>query len=213
MVLPPGAPPALELVAQRFAETSRGVVSFHLHRVFDVHAGPLSRHEDLVMEGIYSDGAIAKVRISSYTIDGKAADASTASALEQAYEHPKAEDLFNAPFDQRYLGAYRYQNAGPQKIAFTSSMRDAAHGGGTLSYDSANNVLSYTYHPNALPPHASFGEITDRRAEVAPGYWAVTQEEQQYKGRYGFFAGAGTVEVTYTNFRRFPDLQSALRGF
>ncbi len=103
MVTPPGAPPALTLVAQRFAATSHGIVRFHLHRVFDVHAGSSKRHEDLVMDGIYSDGATVKVHVSSYTIDGKPADAATLATLEQSWEHPAPGAVFNVPFDPRYV--------------------------------------------------------------------------------------------------------------
>ncbi len=212
MVTPPGAPPALTVVAQKFAETNRGIVSFHLHRVFDVHAGFSKRHEELDMDGIYSDGAIVKVHVSSYTIDGKTADAATQATLVQSYEHPAPGAVFNAPFDPRYVTAYQYQSAGPQKIGFTSAVRDAAHGNGSFSFDPSGNVLSCTYQPNALPPHASFGEVTDRRSEALPGYWAVVEETQQYKGSYGPFPGAGTVEITFSDFRRFSDLQSALRS-
>jgi len=208
---PPGAPPAVTLVAERFAQTSRGIVAFHFHRLFDVRAGPMSRHEDLVIEGVYDDGTIAKVRIASYTIDGKAASAADQAAVTDAWEHPKPTEAFHPPFDPRYLAAYQYQVTGPQKVAFTSAVADAAHGNGAFTYDANNNVLELTYHPNALPPHANFAEITDRRAEVLPGYWAVTQETHLYKGSYGLFAGQGTIQSTYSNFRRFPDLQSALK--
>lgn len=212
MITPPGAPPALALVAQRFADTSRGFVSFHLHRVFDVHAGFSKRHEDLVMDGVLSDGQVVKVHIASYTIDGKAADAATEATLVQSYEHPGPYALFNLPFDPRYVAAYQFQSAGPQKISFTSSLRDAAHGNGSFSFDSSGNVVTYTYQPNVLPPHATFGEVTDKRSEALPGYWAVVEETQQYKGSYGPFPGAGTVEITFSDFRRFTDLRSALRS-
>ncbi len=212
MITPPGAPPGLSMVAQRFADTSRGIVSFHLHRVFDVHAGFSKRHEDLVMDGVYHDGQVVKVHISSYTIDGKDADAATVTTLVQSYEHPGPFALFNLPFDPRYVAAYQYQNAGPQKIAFTSSLRDAAHGSGSFSFDANGNVVSYTYQPNVLPPHASYGEVTDKRSEALPGYWAVVEETQQYKGTYGPFPGWGTVEITFSGFHRFTDLQSALRS-
>lgn len=212
MVTPPGAPPAVGLVAQRFAETSRGIVSCHLHRVFDVHAGFSKRHEDLVMDQVSSDGQVVKVHITSYTVDGKPADAATQATLVASYEHPGPGAVFNLPFDPRYVTAYQYQNAGPQRIAFTSTVRDAAHGNGSFSFDASGNVLNYTYRPNVLPPHASFGEVTDKRSEVLPGYWAVVQETQQYKGSYGPFPGAGTVDITFSDFRRFADLQSALRS-
>lgn len=202
----------MTLVAQKFAETNRGIVSFHLHRVFDVHAGFSKRHEDLVMDGVYSDGAIVKVHVSSYAIDGKPVDAATQTTLVQSYERPGPAAVFNLPFDPRYVAAYQYQSAGPQKIAFTSSLRDAAHGNGSFSFDATGNVLSCTYQPNVLPPHASSGQVTDRRSEALPGYWAVVEETQQYKGSFGPFPGAGTVEITFSDFHRFADLQSALRA-
>lgn len=203
------APPALIEVAHRFAAASRGIVAFRLHRVFDVHAGFSSRHEDLVLNGILQNGRVVRVRIISYTINGKPADDSTQAALESQYEHPAPGTVFALPFDPRYLRAYQYQSVEPGTIAFTSTVRDATHGDGTFSYDAGNNVVAYSYQPGALPQYAKSGVIADRRSQVLPGYWAVTQETQQYKGAYGPFPGAATVQIIWSNFRRFSDLQSA----
>ncbi len=199
----------LSQIAARFAESGKGVVGFDLHRTLDVHAAFRSRHEDLVLQGVSQDGTIVKVRIVSDTIDGKPASVADQDTIAAQYEHPKPGDAFAAPFDSRYLDAYQYQSRDPGAIAFSSSLHDSAHGNGSFSYDPAGNVLSYTYQPGALPPYATSGTITDQRAEVLPGFWTVTQETQQYKGSYGPFAGTGTVVIAYSNFRRFPDLQSA----
>ncbi|MGA2760214.1 MAG: hypothetical protein ABSF08_07860 [Candidatus Cybelea sp.] len=199
-------------MAQQFAQTTRGIVGFRLHRVLDVHAGFQRRHEDLVMVGVYDDGAIAKVRIVRYTIDGKPASSSDDAGMERAYEQPKAGDAFQPPFDARYAGAYSYRQDAPQTIVFTSELCDGAHGNGTFAYDANRNVVWYAYQPNALPPHASSGTILDRRAEVLPKYWAVTQETQQYSGSFGPFPGAATEQVEFSDFSRFPDLQTALRS-
>ncbi|MGC1381639.1 MAG: hypothetical protein WA814_11530 [Candidatus Baltobacteraceae bacterium] len=210
MALPPGAPPALAQIAQRFQESSRGIVSFSLHRTLDVHAAFRSRHEDQVLQGIYQDGAVVKVRVVSDAIDGKAAPAAEQTAIEERYDHPRPGDAFEPPFDPRYVDAYQYQAGNPGTVTFTSSLRDAAHGSGSFTYDSAGNVLAYTYQPGTLPPYATSATVSDQRAEVLPGLWAVTQETQQYKGSYGPFAGAGTVSIAYSNFKRFSDIQSAL---
>lgn len=199
-------------VAQRFIATTRGVVAFRMRRIFDVHAGFQRRHEELTLEGVYKDGVVAKVIVSSYTIDGKPASAADRSTVEQAWEHPQPGNVFARPYDPANFTAYQYRSAGPQTIAFSSNVNDQAHGNGTFTFDAAGNVLSVTYRPNALPPHAQTGEISDRRAQVLPGYWSVAQENQQYSGRYAVFPGAGTVSMTYYNFRRFPDLTSALRS-
>ena len=127
-------------------------------------------------------------------------------------DHPKASETFAPRFDTRNFGAYQYSSSGPATIAFTSSVRDGGHGDGSFGYDAQYNVVTYTYRPAALPPHATFGEVTDRRAEVLPGYWASTDETQDYKGTYGPFPAAGTVVVAYSDFRRFADEASALKA-
>ena len=132
--------------------------------------------------------------------------------MERAYEQPKAGDAFELPFDARYSGAYSYRQDSPQTIAFTSPLHDGAHGNGTFAYDADHNVVWYAYQPNALPPHASSGTILDRRGEVLPKYWAVTQETQQYRGSFGPFPGAAKEQVDFSDFSRFPDLQTALRS-
>ncbi|HEY2474815.1 MAG TPA: hypothetical protein VGI19_08420 [Candidatus Cybelea sp.] len=199
-------------MAQRFAQTSRGIVSFRLHRVLDVHAGFSKRHEDITIDGIYQDGAVVKVHVVSYTIDGKNADSAQLAEIAQAYERPKPGQASALPFDARYTGDYSYREQVPGTIAFVSTLHDAGHGNGTFTYDASNSVLTYTYQPNVLPPHASWGEIADRRAEVLPNYWTVTQETQHYKGSYGPFPGAATEEIDFSAFRRFSDLQSAVNA-
>lgn len=210
MILPPGAPPALAQVAQRYADTSRGIVSFQLHRVFDVHGGFSRRHEDLVMNGIYENGKLVRVRVVSYTINGKPAGASDVAAVERSWNHPDPSEVFAPPYDARNFGAYRYTRGGPATIYFSSDVRDAGHGRGSFTYDAGDDVVQMTYQPNVLPPHANSGQITDLRGAVLPDYWAAIQETQQYRGTYGPFTAAGSIEVTYSSFRRFPDLQSAL---
>lgn len=211
MTLPAGAPRALVQVAQRYEQTSRGVVSFQMHRVFDVHGGFSQRHEDLVMNGVYDDGALVRVHVVRYAINGQPASASDISNVEQSWNHPKPSDVFAPPFDSRNFDAYQYRSDGPSTIDFTSSVHDAGHGQGSFTYDDQANVVSYTYKPNVLPPHATSGLITDRRSEVLPGYWASTQETQEYKGSYGPFSAAGAIQISYSDFRRCPDLRSALR--
>jgi hypothetical protein len=210
VILPSGAPPALAQVAHRYMKTTQGVVAFQILRVFDVHGGFSSRHEDLVMNGIYDNGRLVRVRVVSYSINGRAASATEIAGVEQSWNHPNPSDVFAPPYDARNFGGYHYTGGGPSTIYFQSDIRDAGHGRGSFTYDAQGDVVGVTYQPDVLPPHASSGTITDLRSEVLPRYWAVTQETQQYRGTYGPFAAAGTIQVWYSNFRRYPNLQSAL---
>ncbi len=197
-------------VGTRLRQTSRGVVAFRLHRTFSVHAGFSHRYEELVIDGIYENGTFVRARVRSYTINGNAADAGVKQSMERQYESPKPGTTFEPPFDLRYTSAYRYAIDPSRTIAFSSSARDAAHGNGIFAYDARGDVLWYEYQPGALPPYATSATITDRRAEVLPGYWAVTSETQQYKGKYGPFPGAGTVQIDFSHFRRYHSLQQAI---
>ncbi len=204
--------PPVAAVAQRFAQTSRGVVSFRLHRVFDVHAGPRSRHDEIVLDGVYVNGTVAKVRVISYTIGGKQADAQQQAQLEQQWEQPKPTDVFHAPFDPKYTSEYRYRAGVNRTINFTPLLADSSHGAGVLTYDQHYDLVSYTYSPSVMPEHATSGTITDQRAAVLTNYWAVRDEMQQYQGRYALWNGAATVEVTWSSFRRFANLRQAVES-
>jgi hypothetical protein len=205
-------PPPVVAVAQRFEQSNRGVVSFRLHRVFDVHAGPRSRHDDIVFDGVYVNGRVAKVHIISYAIGGKQADAEQQAQLEQDWEHPKPIDVFHAPFDPKYTSEYRYRLGANGTIHFTPLLADGSHGAGVLTYDRHYNLLWYTYDPSVMPEHATSGTITDQRGAVLTNYWAVTHEMQQYQGRYALWNGAATVEVTWSSFRRFANLLQAVES-
>lgn len=181
-----------------------------MHRIFDVRGALQHRHEDLVMNGVYDDGALVRVRVVSYAINGKPASAGEIAGVEQSWNHPRPSDVFASPFDPRNAGGYQYRSAGDGAIAFSSTVHDAGHGNGSFTYDARGNVISYTFVPNSLPPHATSGTIADRRSEVLPGYWASTEETQEYKGRYGPFAASGEIQITYSDFRRFSNLDAAL---
>jgi len=203
-------PPLVAAVGRRYVQMSRGVVAFKMHRVFDVHAGPSSRHDDLVLEGVYNNGTLASVRILSDTIGGKAQTPQQIATAEQQWIHPKPADAFRAPYDPRYFGEYHYGPLVPGSVTFASSIDDTAHGSGKFSYDSSQNVTSYTYSPSVMPQYATSGTVTGTRRRVLPGYWAVTQEVQQYVGHYALWKGGATTVYTMSEFRRYPSLSAAV---
>jgi hypothetical protein len=187
-------------------------VTFAYDRSFFVHAGPMSRHDHMLFYGIYVNGRIAKVRIVAATIGGKAADASQIASTTSSYEHPKPGDVFEAPFDPRYAALYRYGMTARRTVDFAATRPRYGLGRGTFTFDGAWNVLRYDYSPAVLPPHATWGTIVDERAQVLPGYWAVTHETQTYSGTYSIFGGGATVTISVYGFRRFRNLAAAERA-
>jgi hypothetical protein len=203
-------PPLVVSIGQRYERSTRGVVAFKMHRVFDVHAGPSSRHDDLVLDGVYRDGTLVNVHILSDTIGGKPQSADRIAAAEQQWVHPKPGDVFHAPFDPRYSAEYRYGPCAGTTVSFTPLIHDAAHGAGAFTLDARENVVAYTYTPSDMPQYATAGTVRGTRKNVLSGYWATTQEIAQYSGRYALWKGGATVEYTMSEFRRYPSLSAAV---
>ena len=211
IVLAAAAVPAIVTqVAQRTEQAERGVVGVRVHRVFDVHAGPYHRHDDLQFSAVEQNDTIVKVRIITQTTNGKETDANTKTQTANRYEHPAPGDLLDRPFDSRYVKDYSYTVVNATTIGFKSLVHDAGHGDGTFTIDSSDNVTSYEYTPNVFPQYTTSGNVTDQRAQVLPNYWALTQELYQYKGHYALFGAAATATITYGNYESFSDLSTAL---
>jgi hypothetical protein len=204
------APAIVMQAAQQTQRTERGVVGLRVHRVFDVHAGPYHRHDDLQFAAVEENGAIVKVRILTQSTGGKETDANTKAQTANRYEHPAYGDLLERPFDPRYVKDYSYEVADARTVRFKSLVRDAAHGDGTFTLDSDDNVTTYQYAPNVYPQYTTGGTVTDQRAQVLPNYWALTQELYQYKGHYAIFGGGATATITYGNYVHFESVSSAL---
>lgn len=211
MIALAAAVPAIVMsAAERTQQTERGVVAYRVHRVFDVHAGPYKRHDDLEFAGVYENGRLVKVRIISQQVGGKDADDRTKAQTAAKYENPAPTDVFRRPYDPRFLADYTYEVADARTVRFKALVRDAAHGDGTFTVDPAGNVLHVQYAPAALPQYSKSGTVEDQRAEVLPGYWATPRETQQYSGRYAIFGGGANVVITESAFQRFDALPAAL---
>jgi hypothetical protein len=203
-------PPAIVQIAERTASQERAPIVFRLHRVFDVHAGPMHRHDDMLLAVASQDGNAIKVRVLHDLIGGKPADANAVAQVQNQYEHPNPGDVFHRPFDRRYIGEYAYTPVDARTYRFSSSVHDAAHGDGTFWLDAAGNVVKYQYTPYVLPKYTHSGTIVYQRAQVLPGVWAVTSETHEYSGRYAIFGGGATVAITCDTFSRYQNVASAV---
>ena len=202
-------PTIVTQVAHQAVQDDSGVASAQYTRTFDVHAGAASRHDHMIFTAIYSNGDLVRIHISSDTLGGKNATPAELAQTESQYEHPKPTELFRAPWDQRYLGEYNYRIVDPTTIAFTSLVNDKAHGSGTFTIDAQNHVVAYQYTMSANYEYVTTGTVSGQRAQVLPGYWAVTHEVQQYSGKYGLVPGGATTDIRQATFRRFTSVSDA----
>lgn len=196
-------PALVALAAERTQRFERGIIGFRLHRVFDVHAGPYHRHDDLEFAGVYEDGRLVKVRILHQQVGGKETDAQTKAQAAAAYEHPAPLDVFARPFDPAHLSEYSYEAAEARTFRFRALVRDAAHGDGTFTLDGDGNVVGVQYSPAVMPRYARSGTVTEERAEVLPSYWTTVKETHHYGGRYAIFSGGADVTIEQSRFVRF----------
>lgn len=203
-------PAIVTQAAQRTRVAERGVVGVRVHRLFDVHAGPYSRHDDMEFAAVYQDGVLVRMRIIYQRVGGKDTDAATKAQTQQKYEHPAPGDVFQRPYDPRYLDDYDYEVVDPHTVRFKAKVRDAGHGDGTFTIDEASNVVSVQYSPTVMPQYARSGTVTYQRAQVLPQFWGVTKEVQEYHGRYAIFSGGATATITQGPFVRFADLGAAV---
>lgn len=202
-------PPLVPSIARAFRSSTRGVVTCRYHRVLTVSAGPSGQRQEFLFDGVWLNGTLTKVRMLRYTIDGRAASASQIVGIVRSYEHPRPGDVFDAPWDPRFMSQYRDRVVSSSTIVFTAVDRSYGHGDGTLTHDARDDVLSYTYAPTILPAHTTAGTVHGQRAQVLPGYWAMTSESQTYIGHYAIFGAHATVAITESSFRRYPSLRAA----
>lgn len=195
-------PAIVTQVADRTTAATRGTVNCSYERTFRVHAGPASRSDHMIFQGVYDDGVLVGVHVVEDTLGGVAASAAQREQTENEYEHPKPGDLFRAPWDARFLGEYTYRIVDPATVAFSSLVNDTAHGDGTFTVDAQGDVLTYQYAMSANLQYVTRSTISGERSEVLPGYWAMTHEHQQYWGNYKGIAGGATTEIAQTAFHR-----------
>lgn len=210
IALADAVPAIVEQAAERTRATERGVIAVRVHRIFDVQAGPSSRHDDMLFAAVYQDGVLVKMHVISQKIGGKDTDKNAKSQIEQKYEHPAPTDVFKRPYDPKFLSDYTYEIVDPRTVRFKARVRDAAHGDGTFTLDGNANVVSVTYAPAALPQYSTKGTITDARAAVLADYWATTSETQQYSGHYMVFGGHASTSLSFSAFQRYPTVTAAI---
>ncbi len=201
MSMPVALPPVVARIASEYRRTKRGTVTCLYRRSFSVHAGPSDQTQDFTFDGTYVDGRLVSVRILRYTVNGKRASAAQIRSIVHSYEHPKRGDVFEAPWDPRFMHQYRDVVRG-RTLFFTALNRTYGHGNGSFTYDAHDDVVSYTYTPAVMPQHATSGTVTGRRARVLPGYWAMVGERQTYSGHYAVFGASASVVIMRSGFHR-----------
>ncbi len=214
---------AIPTIVRRAAEANaadlRGFIGMQRHFSTDVHAGPVRHSEQSDSGVLINDGAYVKIKYYKITQDGSAFSQSKLEERESQTNRDwsAGKIFFKEPYDKRFMGDYHFAEqpcigcaAGTVAVAFTSDIKDAQHGNGTMWIASRSaRVEKLTYVPNAFPPHASSGSVTETSGAGMTDLWYVTKIESTYKGHAFIVSGSGTFVGTFDHFRRF---QTAAEG-
>jgi hypothetical protein len=212
------APAIVQRAAQAYSAQMRGIVGMQRHFTTSIRGGPVQHGEQSDSGQLLQDGRFVKIVYYRIVRDGKVfSPAEIAQRNDQTNKDWAAGKVFfKEPYDPQYMSDYSYgapQTAcsscppGTAGVTFTSAIRDAQHGSGTMYIDRAKaHVVKLTYTPNALPPHASSGAVTELGGQALPNLWYVVRIDQIYRGHAFLFSGSGTFTGIFDHFRRFSSL-------
>jgi len=207
--------PALVLrAASVYARNVRGLIGMQRHFSTVLHAGPIHHTEESDSGLLMHDGIFVKLKYYRIADDGKKFSAQQIAQRDAQtnQDWTVGKIFFKEPYDRRFMGDYVFDPpqactacpAGTLAVNFGSSMKDTQHGSGTMWIEQlTGRVDRLTYIPNALPPHANWGSVTETSGNAMPGVWYVTRIDGAYRGRAFILSGTGTFTGVFDHFRRF----------
>lgn len=212
---PSGAtvPAIVARAADAYTKNVQGVVGMQRHFSTSISAGV--HHTEASESGLLlNDGAFVAIEYYRIVDDGKVFSSQQIAArnTQTNQDWSAGKVFFKEPYDRRYLGDYRFDASaacpdcptGTVAVTFSSSIRDAQHGNGMMWIDEATaRVEKLTYAPNALPPHATSGSVTETSSAVLPDLWYVTKIDETFAGRVLIVSGHGTFTGLVDHFQRF----------
>lgn len=203
-------PPIVMRAAERATHDHQGIVGYRLHQTTELHAARFyNRSDNFEMAVVFDGDTLVKVRIFSYTENGRDASEGDKAKIQAQLEERKPNSGFAVPFDARHFAEYRYVQNGMGAL-FISLARDDRHGDGEFVVNARGDVTRMTYTPDVLPKYATSASIVDDRSEVLPSFWATVREVQRYEGKYGPFHGYGEIVTQERDFNRFQNRAAAL---
>ncbi len=214
-------PPAVvRRAVSEYATQNRGNLAFTRHLTFTMRVGPMNKLVTNEVGILMRDGAYVKTKYYSGQTNGQA---DSDSDLRKQEQHANDElaagrGFFKRPIDPRYVEDYKFEATtcddcrhDSEAVRFTSLVRDAQHGDGTVVFDkTSGKTYSIDYDMNRAPDHASSGHAVETYGDATTGLWTCLKAEETYKGHLGFIGGAASLSYSYDHFRRFAQADAAV---
>jgi hypothetical protein len=199
--------------ADVYAAATRGVVAFNVTTRTQVRGGLY--HRDNLENVAYAavDGKPLVKRILHLVENGRTADADELRRASAKPDGPLSRFGMRLPYLSAAVDAYTFDppraEAGGTVIAFHTSVRDEAHGDGTMTVDAERRPVRVIFHPAKLPEHASDAQVTIEFGSNAAGRWDVMRIVREFSGRVGFIRGRVEAVSTYDAYRVYATAESA----
>lgn len=220
LLLPAAAPawtaddgPALaHAAAAAYAASVRGTATFEVDSRTIIRGGPIHREDVETTRYVERDGHAVRKVVTQLVESGKTSDAEDLARRSAEPDGPLSRFGLRLPYT--VPADYTYEAPRPAEshlaLAFHATVRDEAHGDGTMVLDpAARRIVSVTFVPAKLPAHATSAQITVDFAAVAADRWDVVRITRAFAGRSGIFRGTATAVSTYVHYRLFATTEGA----
>jgi hypothetical protein len=200
-------------VAQAYAAATRGILTFVAVSVLDAHGGPFHRHGFSETAYEEADGQPIRKRVLRAVDDGRTAGPDALVARSTTPDAPSSRFGMRLPVLPAAVDDYAFAkpttSGDIETVDFTATVRDEAHGDGTITYlHGENRIATIVLRPAVLPAHATSMTTTLEFGRVSDDRWDVVKITHAFTGREGFISGSGTSVTTYERYRPFT-LQKA----
>lgn len=216
-------PNLVERATAKYAANVRGVIGMQRHFSTVLHSGSIHHTEESDSGLLMNGGSYVKIKYYRIADDGRAFTLSEIDRRDKQtnQDWTVGKIFFKEPYDRRFVRDYQFQEPqactacppGVVAVNFASAVQDTQHGVGTMWIDASSaRVVRLTYIPNVLPPHATFGTVTEIGGQAMPNVWYVVRIEGTYKGQAFIVKGTGTFTGTFDHFRRFTTLRAGAKA-
>jgi hypothetical protein len=218
MIVPPDGAGFAHAVAAAYAVDTKSIVTFVAISSLDARGGPFHMHSFTETAYEEADGAPVRKRVLRAVDDGRTANAGDLAKRSATADVPSSRFGMHLPVEPAYVDDYTYGKPRVDgdivSVDFTTNIRDAAHGDGSLTYlRDEDRIASIVIRPAVLPEHATTMTTTLEFGRVSEDRWDIVRVTHVFTGREGIISGSGTSVTTYERYRPFVSATAADAAF
>jgi len=204
-------------VAENYTAQVRGAATFVVQTRTTVRSGPFTHTEFSETAYVEVDGLVAGKVVLRSLVNGSSANAGQLAKLSAEPDGPLSRFGLRLPVFEAAAGDYQYgdplEPGERTSVAFGTTVKDEAHGDGTLNVDiNQKRVVQVVIRPAVLPAHATRMNITIDFGRVYEGRWDIVKITRTFAGRQGLMSGTGTSASVYERYQSYASSAEAFKA-